>query len=63
MSELNPSTKARYVRVQGRDDIGEVVGTINFGNTGMIRCFEVYFEADGQCAVYAISKVEPVRQD
>ncbi|QOT19446.1 hypothetical protein [Paenarthrobacter sp. YJN-5] len=62
MSELNP-TKARLVRVEGREDVGEIVGTINFGNTRTIRCHEVYFEADGLCAVYATSKVKPAEQD
>ncbi|ACL42088.1 hypothetical protein Achl_4137 (plasmid) [Pseudarthrobacter chlorophenolicus A6] len=57
MSELNVKTTGRFVRVKGRADPGEVVGTINFGTTGMIRCFEVYFEADGLCATYAINKV------
>ncbi|WP_324644853.1 hypothetical protein [Pseudarthrobacter sp. LT1] len=51
------------VRVIGREDLGEVVGTINYGNTGMLRCYEVYFEADGLCATYAIDKVEFVEQD
>lgn len=57
MSELNLKSTGRQVRVEGRDDIGEVVGHHNFGNTGMIRCAEVYFPADGLCAFYDVNKV------
>lgn len=63
MTGLRASRKTRYVRVTGRDDVGEVVGTINYGNTGFLLCFEVYFEADGLCATYAVNKVTLVEQD
>lgn len=58
MNGIWTSEKTRLVRVEGRDDLGQVVESgHNFGDRGTIRCVGLYFPLDGLCAYYAVNKV------
>jgi hypothetical protein len=54
----------KLVRVEGRDDIGEIIdGGHNVGTLQGIYCVGVHFPKDGLCAYYASDRVIYVSAD
>lgn len=53
-----PDNKRRYVKVPGRDDVGEVLTSgHNFGSLHHIYTVGVHFPLDGLCAYYDSARV------
>jgi hypothetical protein len=53
-----PKHSRQLVKVEGRDDIGEIVdGGYNVGSVTSIYCVGVHFPKDGLCAYYAKDRV------
>lgn len=59
MSEYKtPHQTRRLVRVEGRDDVGEIIDRgHNFVSASPIYCIRVHFPKDGLCAYYDSKRV------
>ena len=60
MSIHSESRKPRRVRVEGRDDVGEVIHEgVNLGSPIFnVYCVCVHFPATGECAYYDKNRVQ-----
>lgn len=55
---LTPENERQLVKVEGRDDLGEIVhGGHNFGSIRSIYCVGIHFPKDGFCGYYDINRV------
>ncbi|MHA7142889.1 hypothetical protein ACX80T_15310 [Arthrobacter sp. Sr33] len=60
---LTPENGRQLVKVEGRNDIGEIVnGGHNFGSVRAIYCVGIHFPEDGFCGYYDKNRVTSVEK-